>query len=72
MNFEKEVLTLENIHNEYVMTSLRTSWGCYPLKINPFFAENFNKKIAELNRKKVLDNSKWKELYFNISRQIIS
>ncbi len=51
MNFEKEVLTLENIHNEYVMTSLRTSWGCDPLKINPFFAENFNKKIAELIEK---------------------
>ncbi|PKP50632.1 MAG: coproporphyrinogen III oxidase [Bacteroidetes bacterium HGW-Bacteroidetes-1] len=25
---EKEVLTMEQLYNEYVMTSLRTSWGC--------------------------------------------
>ena len=45
------MLTLENIHNEYVMTSLRTSWGCDPSKINPIFAKNFNKKIAALIEK---------------------
>src|SRR5690606_23964687 len=26
--FEKEILTPEQRYNEYVMTSLRTSWGC--------------------------------------------
>ena len=31
--FEKEILSLEDKFNEYVMTSLRTSWGCNIEKI---------------------------------------
>lgn len=34
--FEEEVLTAENIYNEYVMTGLRTSWGVDKQKIRSF------------------------------------
>ena len=33
LSFEKEILTLVQRYNEYVMTGLRTKWGCSLLKI---------------------------------------
>jgi len=45
LNFEKEILSEENIHNEYVMTSLRTIWGCDKTKISKKFFDDFEKKI---------------------------
>ncbi|MBQ8222851.1 MAG: radical SAM family heme chaperone HemW [Bacteroidales bacterium] len=51
--FEKEILTLDDKYNEYVMTSLRTSWGCnvekiklhYGIKYADFFLKNVKKYI---------------------------
>ena len=38
---EKEVLTIEQRYNEYVMTSLRTAWGCDTVHILNVFGENY-------------------------------
>ena len=38
---EKEVLTIEQRYNEYVMTSLRTVWGCDTVHIRNVFGEKF-------------------------------
>jgi oxygen-independent coproporphyrinogen III oxidase len=43
---EKELLTPAQRHNEYVMTSLRTMWGCDLAKINPIFQTDFVKGAA--------------------------
>lgn len=37
--FEKEILTKDDKFNEYVMTSLRTSWGCDAIKIKIDYGE---------------------------------
>ncbi len=39
---EQEVLTTEQLYNEYIMTSLRTSWGCDPEHINNVFGKRFS------------------------------
>jgi len=52
---EKEVLTKEQRYNEYIMTSLRTSWGCDREHLQNIFGE----KYAALFRhsiQKYLDN----------------
>ena len=53
--YEKEILSKEDKFNEYVMTSLRTSWGCNVEKIErdygKSYAHNFLKDI-----KKYLDS----------------
>lgn len=43
LNFEKEILTIEQKYNEYVMTSLRTIWG---LDLN-LIQQNFGKEYLE-------------------------
>lgn len=46
--FEREILTPENRFNEYLMTSLRTSWGCDLSKIEAMderFVQHFLAKI---------------------------
>ncbi len=40
--YEKEILTLNQRYNEYVMTSLRTSWGCDLAHIQNAFGEKFS------------------------------
>ena len=45
--FEKEILTDEQQYNEYVMTSLRTMWGCDLKKIKSWgetFETHFTKQ----------------------------
>ena len=62
--FEKEVLTLDDKYNEYVMTSLRTSWGCnvekitlhYGIKYAEFFLKNV-KKYVESGEMLINDNN---------------
>lgn len=62
--FEKEVLTLDDKYNEYVMTSLRTSWGCnvekialhYGIKYTDFFLKNV-KKYVESGEMLINDNN---------------
>ena len=44
---EKEILTKEQKYNEYVMTSLRTIWGCDLGYIQKTFGENFHKFILK-------------------------
>ncbi len=39
---EKEVLTVNQLYNEYVMTSLRTSWGCDTEHINNVFGKEYS------------------------------
>jgi oxygen-independent coproporphyrinogen III oxidase len=48
LSFEIEYLSSENVHNEYVMTSLRTIWGCDLHKINKAFQANFIRKTEKL------------------------
>ncbi len=46
--FEKEILTIQQQYNEYVMTSLRTMWGCNLEKIKSWELENHFLKKAEV------------------------
>lgn len=39
--FEKEILTLDDRYNEYVMTSLRTCWGCDMEHISKHFGTKY-------------------------------
>lgn len=41
LNFEKEVLSLEQQYNEYVMTSLRTIWGLDLIQVEKSFGKRF-------------------------------
>ncbi len=53
--FEKEFLTRDDKYNEYVMTSLRTSWGCsiekihdeYGAQYSDYFLKNVRKYVDE-------------------------
>jgi len=40
--YEKEILTLDQRYDEYVMTSLRTSWGCDLAHIRNAFGEKYS------------------------------
>ena len=44
---EKEVLTIEQRYNEYVMTSLRTVWGCDTAHIRNVFGEKFESYFVD-------------------------
>jgi len=49
---KKEILTPKEKYNEYVMTSLRTMWGCDENKIKTFgkeFQMNFETKVNRIN-----------------------
>ncbi|MDO5341694.1 MAG: radical SAM family heme chaperone HemW [Bacteroidia bacterium] len=45
--FEKEILTSDDRYNEYVMTSLRTCWGCDIENIKKNFGEKYLKHFEE-------------------------
>ena len=53
--FEKEILTKEDKFNEYVMTSLRTSWGCNVGKMETDYGERYAVHFLK-NVKKYLDS----------------
>ena len=53
--FEKEILSLEDKFNEYVMTSLRTSWGCDIEKIERDYGKSYAHHFLK-NIKKYLEN----------------
>lgn len=53
--FEKEILTKEDKFNEYVMTSLRTSWGCDIRKMETDYGERYAVHFLK-NVKKHLDS----------------
>ena len=43
---EKEVLSRDQIYNEYILTSLRTSWGCDIEHIKNVFGEKYSQHFA--------------------------
>lgn len=53
--FEKEILTKEDKFNEYVMTSLRTSWGCDIRKMETDYGIGYSEHFLK-NVKKYLDS----------------
>ena len=52
--YEKEILTLDDKFNEYVMTSLRTSWGCDVEKIERDYGRSYASHFLK-NVKKYLE-----------------
>lgn len=52
--YEKEILTLDDKFNEYVMTSLRTSWGCDVEKIERDYGKSYASHFLK-NVKKYLE-----------------
>ena len=53
--YEKEILSTEDKFNEYVMTSLRTSWGCDIEKIERNYGKSYAHHFLK-NIKKYLEN----------------
>ena len=53
--YEKEILSTEDKFNEYVMTSLRTSWGCDIDKIERDYGKSYAHHFLK-NIKKYLEN----------------
>ena len=53
--YEKEILSKEDKFNEYVMTSLRTSWGCDVEKIERDYGKSYAQHFLK-NVKKYLDS----------------
>ena len=53
--YEKEFLSKEDKFNEYVMTSLRTSWGCNVDKIERDYGKSYTQHFLK-NVKKYLDS----------------
>jgi oxygen-independent coproporphyrinogen-3 oxidase len=53
--YEKEILSTEDKFNEYVMTSLRTSWGCDIEKIERDYGKSYAHHFIK-NIKKYLEN----------------
>ncbi len=53
--YEREILSKEDKYNEYVMTSLRTSWGCNIEKIERDYGKSYAHNFLK-NIKKYLDS----------------
>ena len=53
--YEREILSKEDKYNEYVMTSLRTSWGCNVDKIERDYGKSYAHNFLK-NIKKYLDS----------------
>ena len=62
--FESEILDIKTRYNEYVMTSLRTMWGCSEQKIESFgqaFLIYFLDQIKSINPGHIFNqNDCWK------------
>jgi oxygen-independent coproporphyrinogen-3 oxidase len=56
-SFEEEVLTIEERYNEYVMTSLRTIWGCDVAIVRQEFGEEFVGKLLDGADRYIQDHS---------------
>lgn len=57
LTFEREILTPEQRYNEYVMTSLRTGWGCDLGKVSERFQPYFLKNIAPYLAQKAVERT---------------
>lgn len=53
---EKEILTLTDQYNEYVMTGLRTIWGISLKRIQTEFGEKYLKYLVDQSQKFILDD----------------
>lgn len=53
-SFEREELTLDDLYNEYVMTSLRTNWGCDLGFVRDSFGEKYAEKFEKGVQKHIL------------------
>ena len=53
-SFEREQLTIDDRYNEYVMTSLRTCWGCDVDYIRQNFGDKYAKKFKNGVKKHIL------------------
>lgn len=49
--YEKEILSLDDKYNEYVMTSLRTSWGCNIEKIKSEYGNRYAEYFLRESKK---------------------
>ncbi len=56
-SFEEEVLTVDQRYNEYVMTSLRTIWGCDIAVVRQEFGEKHATHLLEGSDHYIADNS---------------
>jgi oxygen-independent coproporphyrinogen III oxidase len=65
---EKEVLTKDQKFNEYIMTSLRTVWGCDTVHIQNVFGEDYESHFIH-NAQKYLDNN---QLYHDGTRYFLT
>ncbi|MAE07624.1 MAG: coproporphyrinogen III oxidase [Bacteroidetes bacterium] len=54
---EKEVLNQDQLFNEYVLTSIRTSWGCDLEHINNLFGEKYSRHFFK-NVKMIINEKK--------------
>lgn len=54
-SFEEEVLTLDQRYNEYVMTSLRTIWGCDLSVVKQEFGPDYCQYLMDQAEKHVFD-----------------
>jgi oxygen-independent coproporphyrinogen-3 oxidase len=63
---EKEVLTKDQQFNEYVMTSIRTSWGCDMEHIQNVFGRSYANHLIENSQTFIEDGSVFKQgqVYF--------
>ena len=60
-SFEREELTLDDRYNEYVMTSLRTCWGCDMNFIRDNFGEEYVKRFKNLTKKYILSGKMYQK-----------
>ena len=56
-SFEQEILSLDQRYNEYVMTSLRTIWGCDINVVRQEFGEEYAVKLLAASDKFITDES---------------
>lgn len=59
--FEEEVLTLTQRYNEYVMTGLRTMWGCDSMIILREFGSAYHDHFLSCAGKYMTTGSMWQE-----------
>ena len=60
-SFEKEQLTTDDRFNEYVMTSLRTNWGCDMNFIKENFGELYVKRFKKLTEKYITSSKMYQK-----------
>ncbi|MBP6870668.1 MAG: radical SAM family heme chaperone HemW [Bacteroidales bacterium] len=58
---EKEVLSTDQRYNEYVMTSLRTAWGCDTVHIRNVFGEQFENHFIKKSHLFIKKNHLYRE-----------